>query len=347
MRSKDQIALLVIIVVCILMALLFILPNFNNQNSYRPPSHNYFRTRTVFFIPIRQEKIAEFLAWYVDNDEYMFDSYIYRNIRINSYKKYEDKANKNYPNMVLNNEYKVGEKVLFEIVNNKDYLYALYDIYTEDIETIVGITENARFQFAEGEKIIFYAKGGDDVGNLQFPYQVVYDIETRSSEEKQLFIDRDVVFGAPFSWKHELVDITVTNDEVAMRLVVPEGQVPAGGHRLPFTIVNMESNILGLRIFGVVVSEDNHDIVTNSNKLFDIRLSEIETPIENSSLLREDYPYGALMENISIDRSSILIEVEVEEFAVYDYSIETYIVEDVAEYILTIRILESNEHGDD
>ncbi len=337
MTKKHQLTGLVIIIVILILVAMILDPQLSKETAYKKPNHDVRLTRTLLPNELRNDNLKDYLKWHINDRNYLYDSYNKRNLKINNFETLEAKVSMEYPNMSLSNKFYLEDKILLEVTWARDFIYSIYDPKLDNIETIVGIIENARFQRQENSSLIFYAKGGDDTGNYQFPYIINYDLNSGNLKYKELYVRRDAVFGAPFSWKHELVDVNIDHKEILLKLVVPKGQILTGGHRIPFTITEKNENTLSIRIFGVIFEENAWaSFIQDEGIIERVDFKETSKPIENSELLRESYPFGAMMENVSIDRESILIEISTH--SDFYYSVETILDEQIAKYIIKIDV---------
>lgn len=205
-----------------------------------------------------------------------------------------------------------SELLLLEYVRSRDYEYYLCDSAGGEKDRIVNLMENARLEEITEEDIIFIGKGGDDTGNYRFPYMLRYDMENAELSEEKLYLQRDVVFGAFGAWEHVLNEIKLDHEELALQFEVAADQVLAGGHKTPLTVVSIKDNIISMRIFRVVASTMEEELLQLDHQLIEkIAWKELAAgePVDHAALLKEDFPYGAALKNMEIDAPSLLVEI--------------------------------------
>ena len=228
--------------------------------------------------------------------------------------------------------------LLLEYVRSMDYVYYLCDINLQEKNHIIGFIENARLEEIKGKKIVFIGKGGGDTGNYRFPYVLRYDISNDELSEEKLYLQRDVVFGAFGAWEHILKDVKLDNEELSVQVEVAEDQVLAGGHKTPFTVVSTKDNIISIRIYGIASSMMEEGLLQVDHKLIEKiewkKLSS-EEPVDNVALLKEDFPYGAGLENMEIDEPSLLVEIYCHSKP--QFNIETKFEDLVLEYTVRLK----------
>ncbi len=202
--------------------------------------------------------------------------------------------------------------ILLQYVCGMDYEFYLCDSVSGEKERIVGLIENARLEEISRSEIIFTAKGGDDTGNYRFPYRLRYDTGSGELSREQLYLQRDVAFGAPWSWEHVLKEVGLDDDGFTLSLVVHEEQVLAGGHKTPFTVVSTGDNLISMRIYGVVSSETTESYLEPDHPVIErIEWKELpeKEPVDNLPLLKSDFPYGAAWDNVQYNEPSLLVDI--------------------------------------
>lgn len=183
-----------------------------------------------------------------------------------------------------------------------DYVYHLFDRRTKEMWFIVSPVEHAqpREVTADG-KLIFVGKNDGDCGNFQFPHLLVHDLDNRALRYQELYLARDVVFGM-CNWQYALEDLSADQGKVVLDLGLLEGQMLAGGARWPFAIVDYGDDQISLRIF-TITSEALERTLTGHPYVEKVKCRPLpeDTPVENTALLTEDFPYGHCVPEDALD----------------------------------------------
>ncbi|MHB0886758.1 MAG: TolB-like translocation protein [Bacillota bacterium] len=102
----------------------------------------------------------------------------------------------------------------------------------------IGPVENARFIRQDGTRLIFRSQGGGGSPYLSFPYEIVFDLESKQMERRQVFIPASEVvrFSHPGAWPQVLLGVTGGQEAFTFELKPAEGAVMAGSWHEPWTV---------------------------------------------------------------------------------------------------------------
>lgn len=155
----------------------------------------------------------------------------------------------------------VGDNfILIERVMSSDHNYYLDHPSFNGIKHIVSFIETAEFKEYKDGELRFTARGGDDNGNFQFPYQSIYNPNTEELTRDDLFLtlneQEQISFGKN-SWKRILSNFKVEDSSLAFDFKPKAGEVLAGGRSLPHTTVQYDerSNDLVFNFFNVELAD--------------------------------------------------------------------------------------------
>jgi len=223
-----------------------------------------------------------------------------------------------------------------------DYIYYLFDQNTKDMWFIVSLVEHAqpREVTADG-KLTFVGKNDGDCGSFQFPQLLIYDISNRDLSYQELYLARDVVFGM-CSWQYSLGDLRVNQGKIVLDLNLVPGQMLAGGARWPFTIISHSDDRISLRIYSIT-SEAFARTLTGHPYVSEVKCRPLpmDTPVENTALLTEDFPYGHCVSEERLDDfvqslkvPSVLLELQLKRKVGFHVDV---IVETDLSYVISFK----------
>ncbi len=220
--------------------------------------------------------------------------------------------------------WRVGDNyILLENVWYRDYDYWLCNTYTGQKNWIVSFIENARVEKIDDNEIIFIAKGGGDTGDYDFPYLLRYNLEEKELSRTQMYLQRDVAFGAVSSWSLLLEKVSLQGEDIILNLKVAPDQILAGGFKKPLTIVDYQRDSISMRIYGVTSKKYDNQVIEPDHHLIkkvEWRALSPDEPVKNPELLQMDFPYGAALENINFNRPSIEVKIYTPEKVAYNVS---------------------------
>ncbi|MDI6894524.1 MAG: hypothetical protein QME70_07945 [Bacillota bacterium] len=124
-----------------------------------------------------------------------------------------------------------GRRLLEEKESPDSVVYWLWDPAGPALEAIVGNDDNARLRRVEDSRLVFSARGGGESGALEFPYEIIYDLETGKRHERSLYLPvyQEVVFGK-HAWPQVLTRVVFEGDGVSFEFRPKPGTVLAGFH---------------------------------------------------------------------------------------------------------------------
>lgn len=231
--------------------------------------------------------------------------------------------------------------ILVKHVWNKDWDYYLFNRNTGEINLIVYCIENARLEKFADNKLFFLAKGGSDCGNYEFPYRLTYDIGSGELTRSNLYLQRDVVFGT-LSWDMVLGEVEAKDNSLSVEFNVAEGQVLAGGLRIPLTSLSYNDQGLSMRVYNATVDKTE---VSNPEgcAVEEISIEPIaaDAPIDNISLFKEKFPYGGEWQGeIDLQVPSVRLDMKLRDKVAYNID---FITEDqgmTLKYIVSFKPVE-------
>lgn len=222
--------------------------------------------------------------------------------------------------------WRVGDNtVLIERLQGYDHGFYLDDSVRGKNNLIVSPLENAKYEGSEKGEISFIAVGGGDTGNIQFPYRLIYNLDSGELNKGNVFFppDRQVSFGKGI-WKQVLTGYAFDKNTVSFDFKPAVGETLAGGHTLPFTATtyNKDSNELTLTFHNVQLSamSGKKKVITtpdsqyvsqitfevSSGHQFDAKENP-EEPVVRARLMLKDSPlYNAAVSYAGTDYEDII-----------------------------------------
>lgn len=209
--------------------------------------------------------------------------------------------------------------ILLEHIWHMDWDYYLFNRTTGEVNWIVPFIENARLEKIADNKLFFLAKGGSDCGNYEFPYRLTYDISSGELARSDLYLQRDVVFGT-LSWDMVLGKVEAKDNSCIVEFNVAEGQVLAGGLRIPLTSVSYNDGRLSMRVYNVTA--DKAEISNPGNypvEAINIAPIAAGAPVDNISLFKDKFPYGGeLQGDIDLQVPSVRLDMKLRDNVAYN-----------------------------